>query len=474
VAPLYLGSALNPINSTVIATALVPIAHAMHISVGRTSVLISALYLASAIAQPTWGKLAEEFGPRRVFQVGIVLVLVGGIVGGIATDLTTLIVSRVLIGIGTSAGYPSAMVLVRRRAAEAGLAAPPGNVLGGLAIAGLATVAIGPSIGGLLVDGLGWRAAFFVNVPFTAAAFAMALFWVPRDPPVEGTRSVLEVATRIDVTGIVGFGGAMTALLVFLLSLPHPDWAALAVAVVVAAALVWWELRVVTPFFDVRQLVSNRALTRTYLRSTGTLLGVYTVLYGVTQWLEAGHGYSAETAGLILLPMGVFSALLSRWVSARNLIRRPLIAAGMSMLVASVATLFLTTSSPEIAIIAVTLVFAVTLGTTTVGNQTALYTQAPPDQVGTASGLYRTFSYVGSIASSVITAITFRTRVDDQGLHTIAYILAGVAVVVVAMTVLDRSLPARPGTTPRFARPENSGGVHETAAPIHLDDKEHQ
>ena len=119
------------------------------------------------------------------------------------------------------------------------------------------------------------------------------------------------------------------------------------------------------------------------------------------------------------------------------------------MLVGSVGLLFLTTASPEIAILGVTLIFAVTLGTTTVGNQTALYTQARREQVGTASGLYRTFSYVGSIASSVITAIAFRTSVNDQGLHTIAYILAGVAVVVVVVTVLDRRLPTRPGVMPR-------------------------
>ena len=64
VTPLFMGSALNPVNSSLIATALVPIAAAMGVSVGRTAVLVSALYLASSIAQPTAGKLAEEFGPR--------------------------------------------------------------------------------------------------------------------------------------------------------------------------------------------------------------------------------------------------------------------------------------------------------------------------------------------------------------------------------------------------------------------------
>src|SRR5258707_13543031 len=82
VTSLLLTSTLNPINSSLIATALVPIAHALGVSVGRTAILVSALYLASSIAQPTAGKLAEQFGPRRVLVAGILLVFVGGFIGG--------------------------------------------------------------------------------------------------------------------------------------------------------------------------------------------------------------------------------------------------------------------------------------------------------------------------------------------------------------------------------------------------------
>ena len=128
VTPSFFGSALNPINSAVIATAMVAIAAAMHVPVGKTSVVISSLYLACAIAQPTAGRLAEEFGPRRVFLLGIVLVLAGGVLGAVASNLAMLVWARVLIGIGTAAGYPTAMLLIRRLAAEAGLDAPPSRV----------------------------------------------------------------------------------------------------------------------------------------------------------------------------------------------------------------------------------------------------------------------------------------------------------------------------------------------------------
>ena len=440
VTPLYMGSALNPINSSAIATALVPIAAAMGVSVGKTSILISSLYLTSAIAQPTAGRLAEEFGPRRVFLVGIAIVLLGGILGGVAQNLPTLVVARVLIGLGTSAGYPSAMLLIRRRASGIGLLSPPREVLGGLAIAGAATVAIGPTIGGLLVGWFDWRAAFLINVPIATLVFATAMLWIAPDPARVREHSPREVMRRVDLAGVVGFGGSMTALLVFLLSLPGFNWVALVIGVILAAVLVGWELRVGNPFLDVRLLASNLPLTRTYIRNGLTLLGTYVILYGLTQWMQVAHGVSAFEAGLILIPMGALSAISARVVSRRTDIRRPLIASAILSLLGAVAVLFLTSSSPIVALVAVTALFGLMSGSSNVANQTALYTQAPAQVVGTASGLLRTFGYVGSIAAATITGVAFRSGVDDTGLRHVSLILIGIGTLVLLMTVLDRQL----------------------------------
>jgi MFS family permease len=264
--PLFIGSALNPINSSMIATALVPIATGLHVSVGQTASLVTALYLASAIAQPTAGKVAEVFGARRVFLAGIVLVLLGGVLGGVAQNLLMLLIARVLIGLGTSCAYPTAMMLIQRRAKAAEMEKPPGGVLGGLQIAGIATASLGLPIGGLLVVAAGWRSVFLVNVPVALIALAVALIWIPRDPPQQAPRNAREVISRIDLTGIIGFAVAMTALLAFLFSIPKPNWIMLAATVVLFVALTLWELRAKYPFVDVRLLVRNGALTRTYLR----------------------------------------------------------------------------------------------------------------------------------------------------------------------------------------------------------------
>ena len=468
VTPLLMGATLNPVNSSVIATALVAIAASVGVSVGRTAILISCLYLTSAIAQPTAGRLAEEFGPRRVFLAGIVVVFLGGLLGGVATTLPMLVVARVLIGLGTSAGYPAAMLLIRRRATAIGLKAPPGRVLGSLAIAGAVTVAIGPAIGGLLVGWFGWRAAFLVNVPFTILTFAMALAWIAKDPDTVRGRPPREILARIDVPGIVGFGAAMTSLLVFLLALPTPQWAALVLVAVFAAALVRWESRAANPFLDVRLLVSNGALTRTYLRYGLSLLGVYTMLYGLTQWLEAAHGLSAYSAGLALLPMGLLSAIAARVVANNLNIRGPLVLSALLLVAGSIATLFLTSTTPVLAIICVTAIFGLMSGLMNLSNQTALYRESPPEKLGTASGLLRTFGYVGSIASATITGITFRTRVTDSGLHHISLILIAVGALVLLLTVSDRRLKTSPNenlTPPEENEPMPTPGTAPTIVP---------
>ncbi|MBS2538356.1 MFS transporter [Catenulispora sp. NF23] len=441
--PLFIGSALNPINSSLIATALLPIAHGVGVPIGQTAALVTALYLASAIAQPTAGKAAEVFGPRRVFLAGIVLVAVGGLAGGFARDLLTLLISRVLIGLGTSCAYPTAMLLIRRRANDAGLAKPPGGVLGGLQIAGIATASLGLPVGGALVGVFGWRSVFFVNVPVAVIALLATLTWVSPDGPLQRPLRWRELAVRLDLTGIAGFAAAMIALLLFLFGLPTAHWYLLGISLVFWIALVLWELRAGSPFLDVRMLASNKALTRTYLRFGLAMLCLYVVLYGITQWVEGVRGLSETQAGLLLLPMTLVSGLIVSPISSRNLVRAPIIAAAVACVIGAAGVLVLSATAWIGWVVVLTIVFGVVMGLAAAGNQTALYAQAPAEQLGTAAGLLRTFGYGGSIASSAITGIVFHTSVSDHGVHRIAWIMIGVSVALLLVSVLDRSLPRK-------------------------------
>jgi len=211
-------------------------------------------------------------------------------------------------------------------------------------------------------------------------------------------------------------------------------------------ALVWWELRASAPFLDIRMLASNKALTSTYLRFGLTMLCIYVVLYGITQWIEAVRGLSETESGLIVLPMTLLSGLVISPISRRNLVRGPVIAAAIACLVGSAGVLLLSRSGWIGWVVVITLIFGLVTGFASAGNQTALYTQAPAEQLGTASGLLRTFGYVGSIGSSAITGIVFHTSVTDSGVHLIGWIMIGVSLVLVLISVLDRTLPWKTGT----------------------------
>jgi len=442
VTPLYIGSALNPVNTSFIATALVPIAAAINVPVGQTAVLVAALYIACIVAQPAAGKLSEAFGPRRVFLAGILAVLAGGVLGGFGHDLTMLIVSRVLIGAGTSTGYPSAMLLIRQRAESAGLTKPPGGVLGGLMIAGMATAVIGLPIGGFLVAAWGWQSVFLINIPLALVALIMAASWLPPDPPCRNITTLRSLAARIDLAGITIFSGAMIALLVFLMSLPDPDWVVLGVAILIGLAFVWWEGQVSQPFIDLRLLGTNRPLILTYVRFALATLCVYTVIYGVTEWLEINKNISSADAGVIILPMSILSIVLAWPVSRLNLVRTPLIVSAVACLIGSAGILLFSTATPILWIVIITAIFGITMGMGVSANQTTFYTQVTADQIGTASGLFRTFGYFGSIASSALIAIFFNPDVSDQSLHSIAAVMVALSIVGLLIVIADRKTMA--------------------------------
>jgi MFS family permease len=334
------------------------------------------------------------------------------------------------------------MLLIRRHADDAGLRAPPSTVLGAIAIAGGATMAIGPALGGLLVGSFGWRAVFVINVPFACVAALMALWGIPRDPDVVRGRSWRVMVSRLDLFGITAFSGVLVSTLVALEGRPHLKWQTLGCAVVFLAALVWRELRAANPFIDVRLLGRNRALSRTYVRSALTVFGTYSVLYGLTQWIQADHRQTAFVAGLIMLPMGAASAVVAQAVSGRKNPRLPLVVAAVLLIAGSALIVMLSKSSSVFAIGAVTAIFGAVNGASIVGNQLALYSQTPAEPIGTASGLLRTSQYIASIASAILIGAVFSHSVDSAGLHHVALILIGMGVVVLLMTAFDRRLTA--------------------------------
>ena len=445
VGPLALGSALNPVNSTMISTALVPIAAEFHTSVAETGWLIAALYLTSAVAQPTAGRLADIFGPRRVYLVSLVFVAIAGVVGLLAPSLDALVAARVLLGLGTSGAYPAAIRLFREQADRWGTA-PPRGAMAVLSMSAITMSAIGPFLGGVLTALFGWHAIFSVNIPLAAVTMLLVLWGVPRDRarPDSGTA----VWREIDMPGIALFAGALLGLMIFLMNADRPNWLALAAALGLGTALVAHSARRARPFIDVRMLARNRPLCLTYLRTAAILTINYSIVYGFAQWLENAVGLAAATAGLVTLPMSIVAGAASFLGARTRSIRAPFVIGSAAALAGCVAFAFLDagTAIPLVAL-AVAL-FGLPQGTCVTATQAAIYVQAPAADIGTAAGLQRTAQYIGAMAATILLGLAYGQHATTAGLHRLALMIGAISAALVLWTALDRTLPRFPRATP--------------------------
>ncbi|MEU9481601.1 MFS transporter [Streptomyces sp. NPDC048191] len=440
--PMLFGSVLNPVNSSMIAVALVPIGVAFGAPPAETAWLVSALYLATAVGQPVIGRLVDMYGPRRLYLAGTALVGVAGVLGALAPSLGALIAARVLLGFGTSAAYPAAMRLTRSEAERTGQDSPAG-VLTALAVANQTVAVVGPALGGLLIGLGGWRAVFTVNVPLSAACLVLGTLRLPRSRPAR--------RRGVDLPGMALFALLLLSLMLFLMDPRTGHWYLPVLSAAAAAGFAARELRVRDPFVDLRVLGGNGPLLTTYLRQLLAYTTSYAFMYGYTQWLEQGRGLTASTAGLTLLPLSVSALIVSTLTGRREAVRAKLLA-GSALQVAGCALLLLVRAdSPLWLLLAVGAVLGVPSGLIGLATQNALYRQADPERIASAAGLLRTFMYLGALGASAATAAFYPHRADTAGLHGLALFMLAGSALLLATTLPDRSLgrlvPA-PTTTP--------------------------
>lgn len=452
--PMMLGSVLNPINSTIISVALVPIGRALGAPASQTAWLVSALYLATSLGQPVVGRLIDLFGPRRLFLSSTSLVGVAGVVGTLAPNMAVLIVSRVLLGFGTCSGYPAAMALLRSEAKRTGRDSP-GGVLTALAVANQTIAVIGPLLGGLLIAVGGWRATFALNVPLSVASVVLGLLWLPK-PVAAGAEESPgrrgRLVAQLDLPGMVLFAAILSSLLLFLMN-PHlRDGYLLVVAAALGAGFAVRELRTATPFIDLRVFGGNTPLMTTYGRALVAYVVAYAFLYGFSQWTEEGYGLTPFHAGLVQIPTFLVAIGVAIVSGRRPGVRGKLLLGAAGQIVACLVMLTLRTGSALWMLFLVTLVFGIPQGLNNLALQNSVYFQADPERIASSAGLLRTFAYIGSMVASSATAASFGQRADTGGMHQLAWVMLGAGVLYLLLTVLDRRLGRAPAPDTQAAR----------------------
>lgn len=295
---------IGALDVTIVATATPHIIADLH-GVSLFSWVFAVYTLATCVAVPIFGKLADLFGRKAVFTVGIGLFVLGSILCGAAQSMAELIWFRALQGIGAGALAPVCFTIIGDLFSGKQRGKMMGVFSSVWSVAGL----LGPLIGGYFVDQVSWRWIFYINVPIGAAALLLVTVFLHQ--PIE--RRV----KKIDYLGTLTFTVSLSALLYALLSggSDHPWDSPLiiglfAVAAVFLLLFLWIEKRAEEPMmplsiFRIRVLnVTNVSGFLTFSITTG--LTIYSPI-----WIQSVLGHSATGSGLIVMPMSLAWPLAS-------------------------------------------------------------------------------------------------------------------------------------------------------------------
>ncbi|WKV70293.1 MFS transporter [Streptomyces sp. PCS3-D2] len=297
-----LGSTMALLDSTVVNVALPRIGEDLGADLAALQWTVNAYLLTLAGLILVGGALGDRFGRRRIFVLGTAWFAVGSLLCGLAPNAAVLVAARALQGIGGALLTPGSLALIQGsiRAGDRGRAVGLWSGLGGVG------AAVGPFLGGWLVDGPGWRWVFLLNVPVAALCVPVALRHVPesRDPLAHG---------RFDAAGaLLGAGslGLVTYALIEASSGTAPVIAAAVGGVLLGVAFVWVERHRADPMVP-PQMFASRQFTAVNL----VTLCVYAAFSGffflVVLQLQVVAGYSALGAGAALLPTTLLMLLLS-------------------------------------------------------------------------------------------------------------------------------------------------------------------
>ncbi len=438
---IVLGTLLNPLNSSMIAVALVQLHQDFRVELGTSTWLISAFYLSAAVGQPLMGRLADLLGARRVFLTGMAVAGIVALVAPLAPTFAWLVAARVIQALATSTAYPSALGMIR---AAAGGGRVPSQSLAMISIAASVSAALGPTIGGFVLSFAGWQGIFLVNVPITALGIVLAVRWLPSPPPSDTAGAGL---ARLDLPGVLLFAGTLTSLLAGLLSIGSSQaWYLLGAVPILAVLLAVRELRCSSPFVDLRLLAANPVLIAVFGQFAATTFVFYSLFFGLPIWLEEVRGFDARTAGLLILPMtglGVLMTPLAASLVTRRGTKPSVVIGSVFMLIGAALVLTFGPTTPVLLLIAVAVVLGVPNGFSNMGLQAALYEAAPPERISWAAGQFQTFRYVGAILSSTLLGAVFKERASTDGLHVIGIVLIFAAAALIVASLALRGSRAR-------------------------------
>ena len=403
---------LASLNQTVLSSALPTMVGELH-GVEHMAWAITAFILASTIMMPVYGKLGDLLGRKPMLLFAISIFTVGSVIGALAPDMTTLIVARVIQGLGGG----GLMILSQATIADVVPARERGKYMGIMGGVFAFSSVAGPLIGGGLTEGPGWRWTFWMNVPLAALAIVATIFLLHVPKVVHATRP------KIDYLGMMLIAIATTALVLVgtwggsQYSWNSPEIIGLAIIAVVTGVLfVFVENRATEPVMPM-MLFKNRNFHLTTLAGLLTGIAMFGAIGYMPTYMQMATGFSATQAGLLMIPMMacmlVVSVVVGRRVSNTG---RYKVAPIVGSAILGVALLLLATlhaDSPVYLICIYLGIMGIGLGASMQIMTLVAQNSFPLKFVGTATAGQNYFRQVGATLGSAVVGAMFANRLKD-------------------------------------------------------------
>ena len=428
------------LDVTIVNVALPAIHHSFHSSFDGLQWTIDAYSLVIASLLMLSGSSADRIGRRRVFQTGLLLFSLGSLLSALAPSLGLLIAARILQAIGGSMLNPVAMSIIRNVFEDPRERAQAIGVWG--AVIGV-SMALGPVVGGALVDSVGWRAVFLVNVPVGLLAIALTALYVPE--------SRAPHPRRIDPIGQLLVIAALASLTYAIIEAPTAGWLSLqtlglgAVSVAAFIALVAYELRRREPLIQVR-FFRSAPFSGASVTAVAMFMAMGGFLFLNSLYLQDVRGLSPLVAGLYTLPMAglmmVVAPISGRIVGSRGT-RLPLLSGAVAVTVSGLILAQLTPHTSFTVLVFAYVLFGLGMGLVNPPITNTAVSGMPPSQAGVAAAVASTGRQVGStLGVAVLGAIAGGGALGTIGpgfaaaTHASWWVVVGLGVVIFVVGLL--------------------------------------
>lgn len=391
---------ITPFDGSAVNVALPVIGAEFHMDAIALSWVSTAYLLASAIFLVPFGKIADIYGRKKIFLIGIAIFTTASFVMTLVTSSGMLIMVRVFQGIGSSMIFGTAVAILTS-------VFPPGErgkMLGIYITSVYIGLSTGPFLGGILTENFGWRSIFYLNVPIGIFAVILVL-WKLKGEWADSR------GEPFDTTGSFIYAVSIVAVMLGFTTLPGITGVILITAgVIFASVFLFYEHRQQFPVLDIRLFTGSRVFAYSNLAALINYSATFAVSFLMSLYLQYSRGFSPVYAGLVLVAAPVMQAIISPFSGKLSDRRDPGLIASFGMGLSTLGLfllIFISDTTPLWYILSALLLIGAGFGLFTSPNTNAIMSAVAKKYYGVASGIVSTMRLLGQMLSMGIATMIF-------------------------------------------------------------------